>query len=145
MPDGADLEHHDADGVGDDVVEFAGDPRALLRNRDASGRLAFTLGSDRADFCCLDLLGAFAERIAGDPGGHVTQRDEDVQARRLLARDVVDHDSIDPVTIARPSHACLSVAQIAEQERRRQPDDAQAPDGRDQRPVDEGDGEARSQ
>ena len=48
VPDGADLEHHHADGVGDDVVELARDPRALLRHRDACGRLALALGLRRA-------------------------------------------------------------------------------------------------
>ena len=48
VPDGADLEHHDAHGVGDDVVELAGDPRALLRHRDACRRLALALGPGRA-------------------------------------------------------------------------------------------------
>ena len=43
MPDGADLEHHHADGVGDDVVELAGDPRALLRHRDACCRFTLAL------------------------------------------------------------------------------------------------------
>ena len=35
VPDGADLEHHHADSVGDDVVELARDPRALLGDGDA--------------------------------------------------------------------------------------------------------------
>ena len=35
VPDGADLQHHHADRVGDDVVQLAGDPRALLGDRDA--------------------------------------------------------------------------------------------------------------
>jgi hypothetical protein len=37
VPDRADLEHHDADGVGDDVVELARYARALLGNGDAGG------------------------------------------------------------------------------------------------------------
>ena len=44
VPDGADLEHHHADRVGDDVVELARDARALLGHRDACGRLALALG-----------------------------------------------------------------------------------------------------
>ena len=48
VPDGADLEHHHADGVGDDVVELARDPRTLLRHRDACRRLALALGVRRA-------------------------------------------------------------------------------------------------
>ena len=38
VPDRADLEHHDADGVRDDVVELARDARALLGDGDARGR-----------------------------------------------------------------------------------------------------------
>ena len=44
VPDGADLQHHHADGVGDDVVELARDPRALLGDGDAGRRLALPLG-----------------------------------------------------------------------------------------------------
>ena len=131
MPDRADLKHHDADGVGDDVVEFACDPRALLRHRDASRCLALTLCARRADLCCFDLLGAFVERIAGDPCGHVPEGEEDVQARRLLARDVVDDDQHRPGHDRKSEPCVLAVAQIAEEERGRQTDDAQAVDGRD--------------
>ena len=38
VPDGADLQHHDADRVGDDVVQLAGDPGALLGDGDARRR-----------------------------------------------------------------------------------------------------------
>jgi hypothetical protein len=37
VPDGADLEDHDADSVSDDVVELAGDAHTLLRHCDACG------------------------------------------------------------------------------------------------------------
>ena len=62
VPDGADLEHHHADRVGDDVVELARDPRALLRDGDARRRLALALGLDRALLRRLGLLGALAQR-----------------------------------------------------------------------------------
>ena len=48
VPDGADLEHHHAHGVSDDVVELPRDPRTLLCHRDACGRLALALGLGRA-------------------------------------------------------------------------------------------------
>ena len=76
MPDGADLEHHHADGVGDDVVELAGDPRALLRNRDTRGRLALALGPDRALFRRFGLLGPLTQGPARDPGDHEPEGDE---------------------------------------------------------------------
>ena len=56
MPDGADLEHHHAHRVGDDVVQLARDPCPLLRYRDACGRLALAFGLRRADLGRLRLL-----------------------------------------------------------------------------------------
>jgi hypothetical protein len=55
VPDGADLKHHHADCMGNDVVQLARDPRALLRHRDACNRLALALGLGRAHFGRLDL------------------------------------------------------------------------------------------
>ena len=72
VPDRAHLEHHHADRVGDDVVELAGDPRALLGHRDARRRLALPLRPDRADLGRLGLLGALAQREARDPGDRRT-------------------------------------------------------------------------
>jgi hypothetical protein len=45
---GADLEHHHAHGMGDDVMKLAGDPRALLGHRDPCGGLSLALGEHRA-------------------------------------------------------------------------------------------------
>ena len=72
VPDGADLEHHHADRVGDDVVELARDPRALLGHGDACGRLALALGLGRAFLRRLGLLRALAQSEAGDPGDRRT-------------------------------------------------------------------------
>ena len=82
VPDGADLEHHDADGVGDDVVELAGDPRTLLRHRDAR-RLALALGVRRALFRRFGLLGTLTQRVARDPGDHEPEGNEDEVAGRV--------------------------------------------------------------
>ena len=90
VPDGADLEHHHADGVRDDVVELACDPRALLRDRDAGRCLALALGLDRALLRRLGLLGALTQGVAGEPGHHEPERDEDEVAGRRRAGDVVD-------------------------------------------------------
>ena len=62
VPDGADLQHHHADGVGDDVVELARDPRTLLGHRDPRGRVPLPLGLGRAHLRRLGLLGPLAER-----------------------------------------------------------------------------------
>ena len=77
VPDGADLEHHHADGVGDDVVELARDPGALLGDGDARGRLALPLGLRRAFFRRLGLRGPLAQREAGEPGDREQDGDED--------------------------------------------------------------------
>ena len=47
MPDGPDLEHHHADGVGDDVVQLARDPGPLLGHRDARGCVPRPFGLGR--------------------------------------------------------------------------------------------------
>ena len=52
----ADLEHHHADGMRDDVVQFACDARSLLRNRNPSGGLSFPLGKHRSHLRCLALM-----------------------------------------------------------------------------------------
>jgi hypothetical protein len=48
VPDCADLEHHHADGVGDDVVQLARDPGAFLGHSDARGHIPLLLGLSRA-------------------------------------------------------------------------------------------------
>ena len=67
VPDRADLQHHHADGVGDDVVQLARDPRALLGDRDARGRLPLPLGVRGALLGRLGLLGPLAQGEAGEP------------------------------------------------------------------------------
>ena len=81
---GADLEHHHAHGMGDDVMELAGDPRALLGHRDPCGglslplgerrahlrRLSLALGEGRAHLRRLGLLRTLTQGVAGDPGDH---------------------------------------------------------------------------
>ena len=73
MPDGADLEHHHADGVGDDVVELARDPRPLLGHRDARRCLPLPLGLGRALLGRLGLLGTLAQGVAREPGRSRTE------------------------------------------------------------------------
>ena len=84
MPDRADLEHHHADRVGDDVVELARDPRALLGDGDAGRRLALALGVRRAFLGRLGLLGPLAQGEAGEPADREQERDEDELARRVI-------------------------------------------------------------
>ena len=67
VPHRADLEHHDADRVRDDVVQLACDPRALLGDRDAGGRLAFAFGLVRPRLGGFGLRGSLAQREADEP------------------------------------------------------------------------------
>ena len=135
VSDGADLKHHHAHGVGDDVVELARDPGSLLGHRDPSGgfslalgegrahlrRLSLPLGEGRAHLRRLGLLGTLAEGVAGDPGDDEPERDEDQVAGRLRAGDVGDHDH-DASEHDRQADAGLpGVAQVSEQERGCQP------------------------
>ena len=83
MPHRPDLQHHHADGVGDDVVQLARDARALLRDGDAGGRLALVLGHSRAFLRRLRLRSPLAHGEAGEPGDHEEQRDEDEFPRRV--------------------------------------------------------------
>ena len=136
MPDGADLEHHHADGVGDDVVELAGDPRALLGHRDARRRLALPLGLGRALFRRLGLLGPLAQGEAGEPGDREQERDEDELARRV-AGVVVDDDRRAAEHDRQAEPRLHGVAEVAEQERRGHAGDEGAAGEHDQPPVDE--------
>ena len=83
VPDRSDLEHHHADGVGDDVVQLAGDPCALLGDRDAARGVPLALGLYRAHLRRFGLLGALAQREAGEPADREQRRDEDELARGM--------------------------------------------------------------
>ena len=67
VPHGADLQDHDADRVGDGVVQFARDPGPLLGRRDARGGLTLVLGADRALFRRLGMPGAFPQGAGPRP------------------------------------------------------------------------------
>ena len=56
MSHGADLEHHHADGVGDDVVQFACDACAFLGDGDPRGRVPLVFGQCRPHLRRLGLL-----------------------------------------------------------------------------------------
>ena len=116
VPDGAHLEHHHADGVGDDVVELAGDPRTLLGHGDACRRLALALGLDRAGLGRLGLALPFAESEAGEPGDAEQERDEDELAVRCLGV-VVDDERRAAEHDRQAQPGLHGVAQVPEQER----------------------------
>ena len=138
MPDGADLEHHHADGVGDDVVQFARDPHTLLGHCDPRRRVPFPLGQARAYFRRLGLLGTLAQSEARHPADRELERDEDEHGG-CVAGDLVD-DGRRPADHQSQADACLhGVAQVPEQERGYQPDHEDADRERDQAPIDERD------
>ena len=137
VSDGADLEHHHADGVGDDVVELPGDPCALLGDGDACGGLALALGPGGAFFRRFGLLGTLAQGVARDPSDHEPEGNEDEDAGRLIARDVVDDDHDADEHDDQANTRLHGAPQVPEQERACQPDDAEAADERKQQSVDE--------
>jgi hypothetical protein len=139
VPDRADLEHHHADGMGNDVVKLAGNPCTLLCHRDPRDRLALTLGLGRTLLRRFGLLGTLTQGITRDPGDHEPERDEYEVTDCLRARDVVDHDD-DPDDNDDQTSACLPrVAEIPEQKRACQPDEAEAANEREQQSVPERD------
>ena len=116
MPDGSDLEHHHADGVGDDVVELARDARALLGDGDAGGRVPLPLGPGRTFLCRFGLRCPLAQREAGQPADREQHRDEDELARGVVGL-VVDDERRAAEHDRQPDARLPIVAQVAEQER----------------------------
>ena len=116
VADRADLQHHDADRVGDDVVQLARDPRALLGDRDARRRLALALRLAARSSAASACVGALAQREPGEPGEHEHGRQQHDVARRV--QRVVDHDDRGAADDDhQPDPALALVAQAAEQER----------------------------
>ena len=139
VADGADLQHHHAHGVGDDVVELARDPRALLGDRDAGGGLALALGVDGALLRRLDLLGALAQGVTGQPGDQEQGGREDVVAGGVAGL-VRDDDRRPAQDDGQPDPRLRGVAELAEQERGGHSRDRQRRRVADQPAVGERDG-----
>ena len=119
VPHGPDLEHHDADGVRDDVVQLAGDPRALLRDGDTGRRLALPLRVIGTRLRHLGVHGALAQGQATEPRDREESRREDEVARRVVG--VVRDDDRQRADLDRQPHAAARrVPKLAEQERRGQ-------------------------
>jgi hypothetical protein len=136
VPDRADLEHHHAHSVRDDVVQLARDPRSLLCHRDACRCFALPFRLDRTDFRGLGLLCAFAQSKAGGPADPEVDGDED-EFGRQVAGDVVDDGRDAPEDDRQSGPRPPAVAHIPEQESGRHPDGEEADHERDQQPVDE--------
>ena len=109
VPDGAHLEHHHADGVGDDVVQLAGDPRALFGDSDAARGVPLALGLRRAALRRLGLLGSLAQREAREPADREQGREEDELAGGM-AGVVVDDDRGTPLSAPLTLDAWVSAA-----------------------------------
>ena len=136
VPDSADLEHHHADRVGDDVVELAGDPRALLRDGDARSRLAIPLGLCRTCLGSLGLLGPLAQREARQPSDREHHRRED-EIAGCVGRVVVDDDRRAAEQDRQSQPRLHGVAEVAEQERGGHADGEEACREHDDAPVGE--------
>ena len=87
------LQDHHADRVGDDVVELARDPAALLGHRHPGRRLPLPLGAQRALLRGLGPLGPLPQRVADEPADREEDRGEDEVAGRAC-RVVVDDDAL---------------------------------------------------
>ena len=120
VPDGADLEHHHADGVRDDVVEFAGDPCTLLGRRDPRRRLPVALGLGRACLCRFGFPGPLAHRKAGQPADPEHEREKDLLGGGVVGHVVV-HDCGAADDDGQAGPRLHGVRQVAEQERGSQP------------------------
>ena len=137
VTDGTDLKHHHADGVGDDVVELAGDACALLRDRDPRRRISLPLG----------VVGALLPppRPRRRARGRVKPASQPIANRSgvktssagSVGRVVVDDDRRTAEHDGQPEPRLHGVAEIAEQERRGHPGDERADGEDDQAPVDE--------
>ena len=77
VPDGSDLEHHHADGVGDDVVQLTRDPGPFLGHCDPGRGVALPLGLGRPRLRCLGLHGTLAYGETRDPADRELERDDD--------------------------------------------------------------------
>ncbi len=122
VADGADLEHHHAHRVRDDVVQLARDAGALLGHGDACSRVALALGRGRALLGCLGLLGALVDGVPAQPADREQQRDEE-ELTGAVHGLVLDHDRR-PADRDRKPHARVDVVpQAPEQERGGHPGD----------------------
>ena len=122
VADGADLEHHHAHRVRDDVVQLARDPGALLGHGDACRRVALALGRGRALLGCLGLLGALVDGVPAQPADREQQRDEE-ELTGAVHGLVLDHDRRAADRDRKPDARVDVVAQAPEQERGGHPGD----------------------
>jgi hypothetical protein len=137
VPDGPDLQHHDADRVRDDVVELAGDPHAFLGHGDARRHLALALGVAHAFLGLKGLHGVLALRQAAEPGERERRRHQQNLGER--AGGVVEHDDCCAAGDDGEADAALAlVAQRTDQERGDHPGGVHASRGHDEATVEEG-------
>jgi hypothetical protein len=85
------------------TVQLARDPRTLLRDGHAGGRLAVAFGLARAFLRSLVLRDPLAQREADEPGDREQRRDEDEVAGRVGVVETTI--AAPPTTTARPNRA----------------------------------------
>src|SRR5919201_4775307 len=109
------LHGHHADAVADDVVQLAGDPRALVRHCQTSPFLALALGPGRPLPRLVRLVELAAEREPDRPGDGEDEAREDEVAEAAL-RVVVGHDGRDAEPDREAGHGLRPVTERAHQD-----------------------------
>jgi len=137
VPDRADLQDHNADGVGDGVVKLARYPGPLLRRRLPYGGLAPVLGVDRPSFGCLGVPGAFPQGKARAPGDREQNGNEDELAAPVAGL-VVDHDHRAAKHDDQANPCLAAVAEVSQQIGGDHPGEERACRGHDKPPFGEG-------
>ena len=106
---GRGLHRHHADAVADDVVQLAGDPRALLGDGEACLLLALQLGLLGKPARHVGLAKPLAEREADDPRDREGDQRPEVVARRLGLRVAVREDHGDDLKCRPPGDRLATV------------------------------------
>src|SRR5437763_3147952 len=130
------LHGHHADAVADDVMQLAGDPRALVRHRQASPFLPLALGAGRPLSGHIRLVELAAEREPDRPGNREDEAREDEVAEAALGV-VVGHDGRDAEPDRETRGRLCAFAERAHQDERRDRDQDGDETVGNQPPVDE--------
>ena len=136
-----DLEDHDADGVGHDVVQLPRDPRPFLGDGDPGRALPFALGPRGALLGGLRLLGPLVQGEPDQPADREEHRDEE-QVADGVGRVVVDDGRRAGHHDGQPDPRLPLVTQVAQQHGGDHAGDGDRGLAHDQATVEEGQGGA---
>ena len=118
VADGADLQHDHADRVGDDVVQLARDPRALLGHGDTRGRLAVALGLGARASAAFGLRAPLAQRRSRRATRSQKNAGTKTKSPAAVVGVVVDDDRRAAEHHGQADPRLARVGELAEQERR---------------------------